>query len=49
MRFDSLCELVSKAMGKRVVRNAVELDATEFEFEDDEDDDDESEEENVPN
>ena len=43
-RFESLCELVSKAMGKRVVRNAVELDAAEFEFEDDEDGDDELEE-----
>ena len=31
-------------MGKRVVRNAVELDAAEFEFEDDEDGDDELEE-----
>jgi hypothetical protein len=35
-RFEALCLLVSKAMGKPVMRNAVDLEATQFEIEEDE-------------
>jgi hypothetical protein len=39
-RFDALCGLVSDAMGKPVMRNAGDFDASQFEIEADEDDDD---------
>jgi hypothetical protein len=39
-RFDALCELVSQAMGKPVVRNAVEFEVNQFEIEEDEEVDD---------
>jgi hypothetical protein len=47
-RFQSICGLVSRAMGKEVVRNASDFDPQSFtDLDDDEDDDDDETSESV--